>query len=78
MESVFESKRKGYFIAIIPFILYFTDPFKRDMSLKLALVALLWSFSLIAVDLLFRKNKDKIIIGYIVIAVVFTILYFVI
>lgn len=78
MESVFESKRKSYFIAIIPFILYFTDPFKRDMSLKLALVTLLWSFSLIAVDLLLRKNKDKIIIGYIVIAVVFTVLYFVI
>lgn len=68
---------KTRLIAAIPLLLYLVNPIKKEISLKLALLVFIWSLLLLAVDLLFRNNEKYNIIGYVIIAVIFIAIYFI-
>ena len=76
MEDLFKPKMSRL-IAGIPFLLYLVNPMKNGIGLKLALLALVWALLLLLVDLLFRNNEKYNIIGYVVIAILFIAVYFI-
>ena len=66
-----------FFAALSLFIFYVVDPCGKDLRLKLALLALIFSLSVLTVAIIFRKKEKYITIGYFIIVALFFAAYFV-